>query len=417
MKNLMEKLQAWLAGPFSARVQGLTANPYMRALQSCFTTILPMIIVGSLASLIGTLRNFVSWIPDLSMINNLTFGLISIFMSYLIPYNIMENKRMNKQKTVTGFAGVSVLFALSNPQYVDGKICVNSGYLGTGGMTVAIFVGIVVGWIFSAYFKHGLFSKDTKLPSIVVTWFESIVPVFVAVLLCIFVGRSVDLFGILEVVFAPVAKIGNSYLGFVLLYMIMALCYCMGLSAWAIWPIVCTLCLTNIAANAAAVAAGNTATFILTDEVIFMGWCCIGGMGCTLPLNILMLRSKSKKINSIGKAAITASIFNINEPIMYGLPVVLNPVMMLGFLAVSFVIPTITYLVLKVGLVTIPSVALMMNYIPQPIATFMINSDFRGIILWVLLFVIAYAVYYPFFKTYEEQEIKKEEAEIAASAK
>lgn len=61
-----------------------------------------------------------------------------------------------------------------------------------------------------------------------------------------------------------------------------------------------------------------------------------------------------KKISTIGKAAIASSIFNINEPVMYGLPVVLNPVMMLGYMTVSFVVPTITYIVFKLGLVSIP---------------------------------------------------------------
>ena len=186
----------------------------------------------------------------------------------------------------------------------------------------------------------------------------------------------------------------------------------MGLSAWAIWPIVGTLCLSNIALNAAAVAAGNNPVYILTDETIFMGWCCIGGLGCTLTLNVLMLRSKSKKISAVGKAAITASIFNINEPVMYGLPVVLNPIMMLPFMLVSFVVPTITYVVLKLGLITIPSIPLMMNYIPQPIATYMINSDFRGIILWIILFVLSYIIYLPFFKVYEKQEVEKEQTEL-----
>lgn len=53
--------------------------------------------------------------------------------------------------------------------------------------------------------------------------------------------------------------------------------------------------------------------YIATDELVFMGWCCLGGLGCTLPLNILMIRSRSKKISTIGKAAIASSIFNINE--------------------------------------------------------------------------------------------------------
>ena len=178
---------------------------------------------------------------------------------------------------------------------------------------------------------------------------------------------------------------------------------------WTVWPIVCALYLTNIAANAAAVAAGQAPIYIATDELVFMGWCCLGGLGCTLPLNILMIRSRSKKISTIGKAAIASSIFNINEPVMYGLPVVLNPVMMLGYMTVSFVVPTITYIVFKLGLVSIPAVAMMMNFLPQPISTFMVNSDFRGIILWAVLFVLTYLIYLPFFKVYEKQELESEQ--------
>ena len=390
-------------------LQKFMQNPYMHALQVCFTIILPMIMVGSLASLVNTFRNFAPWLPDLSLINSFSFGLISIFMAFLIPYTIMESKKLQKQKMITGFASVSALIALANPQYVDGNLVINSGYVGTGGMTVAMVMGLVIGWLFSAYFKHGLFKKDSSLPSVVVVWFESILIIFVLILVCIIIGQNVDLFSLLEKVFSPLAAIGNTYLGFLLFYMIMALCYCCGLSAWTVWPIVCALYLTNIAANAAAVAAGQAPIYIATDELVFMGWCCLGGLGCTLPLNILMIRSRSKKISTIGKAAIASSIFNINEPVMYGLPVVLNPVMMLGYMTVSFVVPTITYIVFKLGLVSIPAVAMMMNFLPQPISTFMVNSDFRGIILWAVLFVLTYLIYLPFFKVYEKQELESEQ--------
>ena len=75
------KLQDWLAGPFSQKMQKFMQNPYMHALQVCFTIILPMIMVGSLASLVNTFRNFAPWLPDLSLINSFSFGLISIFMA------------------------------------------------------------------------------------------------------------------------------------------------------------------------------------------------------------------------------------------------------------------------------------------------------------------------------------------------
>ncbi len=411
--KIFTKLQDWLTGPFTQKAQKLMQNPYMHALQVCFTTVLPMIMVGSLAGLINTFRNFWDWIPDLSLINSYSFGLISIFMVFLIAYNIMEGKKMHKQKMITGFAAVSALVALANPQYVDGNLVINSGYVGTSGMTVALVLGILIGWLFSVYFKHGLFSKNTSLPPVVVTWFESILIIFLMLLACVYIGQNIDLFTILEKVFTPLAKIGNTYIGFVLMYMIMALCYCCGLSAWTIWPIVCALFITNIAANATMVANGQSPIYITTDEVMFMGWCCLGGLGATLPLNILMLRSKSKRINSIGKAAIVSSIFNINEPVMYGLPVVLNPIMMLGYMLVAFIVPSITYVVFKIGLVDIPYVAMMMNFLPQPISTFMVNSDYRGVILWAILFVITYLLYLPFFKAFEKQEVENEKQEAS----
>ena len=101
-------------------------------------------------------------------------------------------------KNDNGFASVSALIALANPQYVDGNLVINSGYVGTGGMTVAMVMGLVIGWLFSAYFKHGLFKKDSSLPSVVVVWFESIPIIFVLILVCIIIGQNVDLFSLLE---------------------------------------------------------------------------------------------------------------------------------------------------------------------------------------------------------------------------
>ncbi len=406
------RLQNWLAGPFSDKVQKLVQNPYMMSLQSCFQTILPMIIVGSLANLINTLKNFMSWIPDISLINTFTFGLISIYMVFIIPYNIMENKGLGKVRQISGFTGIAVLFSLTNPQFVEGNIVMNSGYIGTSGMTVAVVVGLVIGFIFSLYFNHSPFKNISSLPPIVITWFETLIPIFVLVGLSIILGMNVNLFTILEIICQPIVNLGNTWIGFVLIYFIMSLCYCLGLSAWAIWPIVSVLYLNNIAANAELVAQGQQALYIATDEVVFMGWCCIGGMGCTLALNVMMLRSKSKTISAIGKAAIVPSIFNINEPVMYGLPVVWNPIMMIPFMVISIVVPTITYFILKVGLVIIPSIPMMMNYIPQPISAFIINNDWKSIILLVIIFVVSYLIYLPFFKTYEKQEILKEKEEM-----
>ena len=209
--NMYHKLQSWLAGPFSEKVQKMVQNPYMMALQNCFQTILPMIIVGSLATLINTLKNFVDWMPDLTLINTFTFGLISVFMIFIIPYNIMENKGRNKEKNIVGFTAVASLIALCNPQFVDGNLVVNSGYLGTSGMTVAVVIGVIIGFLFSAYFNHSPFKNVTSLPPIVITWFEMLVPIFIITGVSIYVGNSINMFTILEIICQ--CSVSDEYIG------------------------------------------------------------------------------------------------------------------------------------------------------------------------------------------------------------
>ena len=74
MKNIYERITAWLAGPFSTKISRFTQNAYVMAIQNGFQTVLPMILVGSIASLINTLRNFCEWVPDLSLVNQYSFG-------------------------------------------------------------------------------------------------------------------------------------------------------------------------------------------------------------------------------------------------------------------------------------------------------------------------------------------------------
>ncbi|WP_211283360.1 PTS sugar transporter subunit IIC [Propionicimonas paludicola] len=412
----------WLKQSLSPMVAKFTQNTYVMAVQSAFQMVLPMILVGAVANLLATFRNFLPWLPDVSAINQYSFGLLGLFLAFVIPFNVLELKGLGRARMVAGLTGISTMFALMGPKIdKNGVMSFAAGNLGAGGMTVGLIAGLLLGWLFSAYFKRGLFPKDTTLPTIVVTWFESILPVILVIAAAVVTtSLGVDVFGSMTRLFEPLQAIGNSFVGFVLLYFLMALFYSLGLSAWTAYPIFLALALPNIAANADLVAAGQKPIYITTVEVVFAGWCTFGGMGGTMPLNLQMLRSKSARIRSVGRVAIFPSIFNINEPVMYGLPVVWNPLMMIPYLIVSLIVPSLTYLTLSGGLVAIPSRPFAMNFLPQPVSTFLTNYDWLGVVFWAVLFVIAYFVYLPFFKTYEAQEAAKEkaaaEAEDAAEA-
>jgi len=131
-------------------------------------------------------------------------------------------------------------------------------------------------------------------------------------------------------------------------------------------------------------------------------------MGATLGLNILMMRSKSKKLRTLGKIFIGPSIFNINEPVMFGAPVVFNPLLMLPMWINSITGPVVVWIAMSTGLLNIPSKMIQVGQVPAPVSTVMITEDWRGIIWYIVLFVIYLATWYPFLKVYERQVLAEE---------
>ena len=135
----------------------------------------------------------------------------------------------------------------------------------------------------------------------------------------------------------------------------------------------------------------------------------LGGVGMTLMLNIFMLRSKSKKLRTLGKTTILPSIMNINEPMVFGIPIAWNPTLMIPFIINGFLIPAIVYPVLNAGLVTIPSQPFWLWFLPVGISTYLVTLDWRSLILLAVTLAVSGLVYYPFFKMYEKQVLLKEE--------
>ena len=213
MKSFYSKLEIWLQGPFSNIITRFVKNPYVMALQNAFQIVLPMILVGSIGNLIATLKKFWNFIPDLSFVNTFTFGGIAIYLAFILPYNVMENTGQKRQKIIAGFSGIMALMYFINPiEKKDNIFSINLSYLGASGMTVALIIGLLIGWIFSVYFKHGIFSKNTQLPPIVVDWFESIIPIALLAFICYMVAQYIDVFNIIQQIVNPLAKIGNTYL-------------------------------------------------------------------------------------------------------------------------------------------------------------------------------------------------------------
>lgn len=407
----MQKLINWMNEKVSPVLNKITKNPWISSIQDTMMSVIPLIFVGSIVTMLSIIKEYVPNFPDFWALNAFSFGLISIFVAFLVPYNVMIKKGNANVKIVSGLASLSLFLMLLNPNFTDeGGITFVFERFGGAGMFVAIVSGLFGAFVMNIFSKVSFFNEDSSMPDFVIEWFDSMIPIT----LILFTGWiftykfNINLYDVIVNIFTPLASIGQTLPGFVLLYFIPAFLYSFGISAWVLTPIVYPIWLQAIADNATLVAQGGTATFINTSEVIFSGWCAVGGIGNTLILVILMALSKSKRLKAIGRAVMVPSIFNINEPVVYGAPIAWNPILMIPFWISSIIIPTITYIALNMGFVTIPSKVFALWYIPNGISTYMINSDFRGLILFGALLVVMFFIWYPFFKVYEIQEIKKE---------
>ncbi len=134
----------------------------------------------------------------------------------------------------------------------------------------------------------------------------------------------------------------------------------------------------------------------------------LGGSGATWPLVVYMLRSQSAQLRTVGKVALGPAIFNINEPVTFGVPMVLNPIMMLPFILVPVIIVTINYIVFSLGLVHVP-VVIQPFTVPLGISGFIATGgDWKGSLLQFFDLAISAAIYYPFFKAWERILVERE---------
>ena len=401
----------WISNTLSPKLDKLTQNVYIAAIQQSIMSILPMIMIGSLSSIIGVLRRFsvLSWIPDISQLNTFSFGLIAIFLAILVPMKVLEKRGNEKLKISAMLTSLALFFIITIPT-IDGDagtMAFVQDKIGTGGMLTAVVTAVFTAWVFNVASKHSLFKKDTVMPDMVVAWVDALVPVTICLVIGLVIMNSgFDLPLFIRGLFQPISAFGQTWFGLICITFLTCFLYSFGFT-WILFPIAWAIWMDGIDANMAAVAVGQAATNINLMETV-MGITYIGGQGCTLALVLMCMKSKVKRLKAIGDVCIFPAIFNINEPIVFGAPVVWNPILMIPLCLNSIVIPSIMYIVMKIGLVPVPSAPMQMWYLPNVIQGYLATGSISGVVLVIVLFIVSYLIWLPFFKVYEKQELAKE---------
>jgi PTS system cellobiose-specific IIC component len=410
----MKKLINWLETSFSPKMSKINNNVWVVAIKDSIMQTLPFIFLGSIFCMLAILNDYFPSLPSFWTPYAWTIGKISLFVAFLIPFNLMEKKRLRKQRFIAGMSSLVLFLIVVTPQVqVDKVIGFGDSSLGAGGMFVAIFCGVFTGFIMSLFGKFSFFKEDSVIPDFVRAWFDSMLPI--AIVVCtgwiIVLLMKVDLYNIVLAIFMPLSKFIESPIGFIAIMFIYCFLYSMGISSWVLTPVTSPVFLAAITANIAFAKAG-TATVsnlnLVTSSTIYSAYLWVGGIGCTLPLVIMLMLSKSRKLSALGKACLVPGIFNINEPVVFG-AVAWNPLLMLPMWLQGIILPLITYIFTKViPLAPIPKIQFDLWYCPFPIATWFTTGSFRGIMLLIICVVVSSAIWYPFFRAYEAQEIAEE---------
>ncbi|EGX67085.1 PTS sugar transporter subunit IIC [Collinsella tanakaei] len=426
MKGIMD----WFSNTLAPGMQKLFGNPWVSAVASAMQKILPFILVGSVVSIYNVFVRYIPGLPDLSFVNTFSFGMMSVIVAFMVAYFGMVELDHPKYQVTAGLTSLTVfLMALcptvatlaKNAETGNTELVVtNINYLGGSGLFVAIIVALIIMLVFHLYAKLHVLEGSDSVPDFVIEWVNNIIPMTLIYLVfgaIVFIAEF-DIVGFINIIFNPINSIGQSLPGFLIINFLYVLLYSVGISAWSLNAIVKPILMAGIAANAELVLAGGAAVNIVTTETIFTtALVAMGGLGATLPLNLLMFRCKSKKLRTMAKICVGPSIFNINEPLVYGAPIVFNPLLMIPMWANSIVGPLIVWFVMRGGLLNIPAGINNISRIPAPICTWLTTDDTRAFIWFFVLLVVYTLIWYPFLKKYDNQVVEEEADRAEATGK
>lgn len=397
------------------------AQRHLVAIRDGFVAIMPLIIVGSFAILINNFPplgsfSFVEWMNGLlgegnwqavgGSIWNGTFAVLGLLVAFSIAYNLAKSYEVDGLSAGLISAASYIMLV---PVTEDWGL--NFAWLGSQGL----FVGIVLALSLTELFRILVKSRWTikmpeGVPEGVARSFQALIP---ATIILIIVGcfqalmtvfAEISIFEVIfQVIQEPLQGLGNTLPAAILIAFLNHLLWFFGLHGTNIIgsvmePLYLPLIQENLELFSSGVSAFDvpyTVTKPFLDSFVFMG-----GSGTTIALIaaifIVIRKEKNHPYREVGKLSAPASLFNINEPVIFGLPIVLNPAMLIPFILVPVTLTVISYFALATGLV--PKTVAIIPWTTPPILSgyLVTGGSWRGIVLQLVNFAIAVAIYIPF---------------------
>lgn len=439
MNKLFEFLEKYLMGPMG---KVSTWRP-VRAIVAAGMASIPFTIVGSAFLVLSVIPQAFNlqfivdlWANSFDKIQALyllaykcTMGILSLYFAIVIGYEYtkiyVEEEGLNLNPLNGGLLAVFAYF-LTIPELtyskgvisaVTGKATIGGWTVGgdsltrlsTSGMFTAILMSILAVQLYRLCVKKNWVIKMPEaVPEGVARSFTALIPGFViafVVLLIngIFILFGTDIYKVIAIPFAFVSHITNTWLGIVVIYLLVHALWIVGIhGANIVMGLVNPILLANMAQNV-------DGKFIAYAGEFTNSYVTIGGSGATLLLCFyIAFRAKSDQLRMLGKAAMGPAIFNINEPLIFGLPIVYNPILTVPFILAPIVSASIGYWSVQLGLA---GKAIAQTPWPTPIgigAYVGSGGNIGAFVVALICALAAFVIWYPFIKMYDTKLYKEE---------
>ncbi|PQV87622.1 PTS sugar transporter subunit IIC [Cronobacter sakazakii] len=344
---------------------------------------------------------------------NLSMGVMTFFISVGIGASLGKHYKLDP--IMTGLLAFMAFLLVAAP-YKDGQI--STQYFSGQGIFTALITAIYASEMYAFLKRHNITIRLPKeVPTGVARSFEILIPVVVIVLtlhplnLIIESTAGMILPEAIMHLLSPLVAASDSLPAILISVLICQILWFAGIhGALIVTGIMNPFWMANLSANQAALAAGQALPHIYLQG-FWDHYLLIGGVGSTLPLAFLLLRSRAVHLRTIGKMGVVPSMFNINEPILFGAPVIMNPVFFLPFILVPMVNAVLAWTATKLGWLA-QVVSLTPWTTPAPIgASWAANWAFSPVIMCLICMVMSALMYYPFVKAYERTLQKQEAAQ------
>lgn len=403
----------------------IASNAYVSAIRDGFIAAMPIILFSSLFILVAYVPNAWGYHWPTNVENNImiaynySMGLLALFVTATTAKNLTDTKNLDLPKT-NQMNAVSVILA-AEIAFIISAIVQNKGgadltYLGTQGLVASYLVGLIVPNIYYLCIKNNVTIKmPPQVPQNISQTFKDVIPMFLSVtvfwafslLLATFTGKN--LAQLIISLLAPIFSASDSYLGLAIIAGAMGFFWFVGVQGPSIVaPAVAAIEVTNTAENLKLIQAGHQATHVLAqnaqDYVMNMG-----GTGSTLVLVFLFLfLAKSKQLKALGKAAFIPVSFSVNEPILFGAPIIMNPIFFIPFV----VTPMVNICLFKFFISVLGMNGMMYTMpwvIPAPIGI-LISTGFAPLafVFVILSLALDVFIWLPFMKVYDSQLLDEE---------